>query len=452
MTNTYEKLIKEVVESGLCTHCGTCVGLANGQLKMKETKNGPIPISTINNPVLNNLVYDACPGKGINYPVLIDNIFPSKVNDWRIGFYNNIFIGFSLNSLLRRNGASGGVITSLLIYLLNKGFIDGAVTLKQGSPKPWLAEPIIATTEEEIIQCAQSVYAPIPVNIIIEDIKHFHGNLAFIGLPDQVSSIRFLQSKNVIWTKKIKYFFGPYVGTNLYSEAIENFIKSNGYKKLEEIKRMKYRDGEWPGYLSITMNDGQILKSEKFYYNYLIPFFITKASLLSVDFTNELTDISVGDAWHPKYESKGEGYSVIVARSKKGLDLLMGMKDQKQISLTKIKLQEATDMHSHMIDFKKRGAFIRFRFRKLFGLKVPEFGYIPEKISSQRLIVELFISIIFFIGGTKLVRYLVVFIPIKFIGPFFNFIRIKWKSISKSTKRKNLDSYKVILKQPEYFG
>ena len=55
------------------------------------------------------------------------------------------------------------------------------------------------------------------------------------------------------------------------------------------------------------MSDGKILKAEKFYYNYLIPFYITKGSLLSIDFCNELTDISVGDAWHPKYEKQGKG-------------------------------------------------------------------------------------------------------------------------------------------------
>ena len=325
MSNTFKRLKNEIIDTGLCTHCGSCVGLSNKQLKINETENGPIPISVYDTINLDQLVYDACPGKGLNYPKLVDNIFGSQVDDWRIGFYKDIFVGYALNDSIRRTGASGGVITGLLIYLLKNKLIDGAVTVKQGSPKPWLARPIIATTEEEIIKCAQSVYAPVPVNTIINDIMSFNGNLAFIGLPDQISSIRYLQSKNIEWTNKIKYVFGPYVGTNLYTGAIKSFIRSHGFKYLNEIKELKYRDGEWPGYLKVTMNDGSILKAEKFYYNYLIPFFITKSSLLSVDFSNELTDISVGDAWHPKYENLGEGYSVIIARSQKGLNLLKEM-------------------------------------------------------------------------------------------------------------------------------
>ena len=73
----------------------------------------------------------------------------------------------------------------------------------------------------------------------------------------------------------------------------------------------------------------------KFYYNYLIPFYITKGSLLSIDFCNELTDISVGDAWHPKYEKQGKGFSVIVGRSKKGINLLEQMEKEKSIFLEK---------------------------------------------------------------------------------------------------------------------
>tara|TARA_Y100001970_G_scaffold266245_1_gene354673 strand:- start:14492 stop:15832 length:1341 start_codon:yes stop_codon:yes gene_type:complete len=445
MNKIYHKLKKEVIDSGLCTHCGTCAGLSNNKIEMKETDCGPLPIFLNDDGKVNELLYDACPGKGFNYPLLSKNIFSSDVKDWRIGYFKNIYVGYSKNPSIRRNGASGGIITNILIYLLNEGLIDGAITVKQGASKPWLAEPIIATNEKEILECAQSVYSPIPVNKIINKIIDFKGDLAFVGLPDHISSIRYLKSKNIEWTRKIKYILGPYVGTNLYTGAIKSFIRSHGYKDLVEIEKLKYRDGEWPGYLKINMKDKAVLKSEKFYYNYLIPFYVTKSSLLSVDFSNELADISVGDAWSPKYENLGEGYSVIVARSKIGSLLLTKMQRENIIELDKIKLSEATSMHAHMIDFKKRGAFIRFKFRKLFKKNIPDFGYRPDNIPFSRILIETFISTIFFLCSLSLIRRLVVYIPIKIIGPFFNFLRIKWKSASKTSKRKGLEKYSVKL-------
>ena len=90
MPNTFKRLKNEIIDTGLCTHCGTCVGLSNKQLIMKQTENGPLPISVSDEINLDQLAYDACPGKGFNYPKLVDNIFGSQVDDWRIGFYKNI--------------------------------------------------------------------------------------------------------------------------------------------------------------------------------------------------------------------------------------------------------------------------------------------------------------------------------------------------------------------------
>jgi coenzyme F420 hydrogenase subunit beta len=447
MENIYDKLKKDILDQGLCTHCGTCVGLSNNSLVMEETSSGPLPKINMMDEELSDLAYMACPGKGFNYPNLVNKIFHNKVKDWRMGHYEKIYIGYASDENIRRNGASGGIITTLLIYLLKEKKIDGAIVIKQGAPKPWLAKPIIATTEKEIINCAQSIYAPIPVNVILPEIKKFSGKLAFIGLPDQISSIRYLQTKKIEWLKKVQYLFGPYVGTNMYTGALKSFIKSNGYDKMSKIKSLKYRDGEWPGSLKIKMDDDKVLQSEKFYYNYLIPFYITKSSLLSVDFSNELTDISVGDAWHPKYESLGQGYSVIVARSKKAIDLLKNMELKKNIFLDEIGLKEAINMHAHMIDFKKRGSFIRFYFRRILGKSSPNFGYKPKKISLTRILIELIISTLFFISGLKVVRYILPFIPIKIIGPLFNTLRIKWKNISKEAKRKGLNKYSVIYEE-----
>ena len=71
---------------------------------------------------------------------------------------------------------------------------------------------------------------------------------------------------------------------------------------------------------------------------------------------------------------------------------------------------------------------------------------IPKKISLMRILAELIISTLFFICGLKFIRNLIVFIPIKILGPFFNYLRIIWKTFSKGIKRKGLNSYKILLK------
>jgi coenzyme F420 hydrogenase subunit beta len=436
---TFAQLKSEVIDAGLCTHCGTCVGLSGSTLQMSSSVMGPIPTPDPSiQPLVDPMAREACPGRRIDYPELYYNLFGRLPRNWLIGPYQKGFVGYSAVPDVRRRGASGGVITQTLLWLMANDLIDGAVVLRQGAPKPWLAEPIIAQSFEEVQTASQSVYVPVPVNTILPDMEAFEGRLAYVGLPDQVASLRRLQALGHPGALKVTYVIGPYVGTGMYLGAIESYLRSNGVDDLSEIVELRYREGEWPGYLQIKMRSGRVLRAEKFYYNYLIPFHITQSSLLYVDFSNELTDISVGDAWRPQYEKQGGGFSVVVARSNIGLELLETMRQEQVLILNEVPLSEVLNMHAHMFDFKKRGAFIRLEWRKAWGKNVPDYGYRPKLISLSRKMVELVILSIFGLCRTKLARKFVELVPLRLIGPLFNILRKSWKRVSKPTKRKGL--------------
>ena len=58
-------------------------------------------------------------------------------------------------------------------------------------------------------------------------------------------------------------------GTNMYRDAIRSFLRGMGVDDSIGIKSLKWRAGEWPGYLEIILENGEVMKAEKFYYNYL---------------------------------------------------------------------------------------------------------------------------------------------------------------------------------------
>ncbi len=442
MTNSWTQLKADVIDPGLCTQCGTCVGLSGGALRFEEENGIPIPKTKNQKPKTN---LEGCPARTCFYPALNEFVFGKQPQNMLCGVTEKSYVGHATDQDVKLNAASGGIISAILIDLLERNKIDGATCLKVGKTVPYKAEPIIARTKEEVMECAQSVYSLTPTNTILSELLHAAGTrgsrLAYVGLPDQVASIRKLQMMNHPSVKSIKYIIGPYMGTQMYFEAIRSFLRSNGVKSEEEIEDLKYRAGEWPGHLQIKLKDGRILKAEKFHYNYLIPFFITSGSLQLVDFTNELTDISVGDAWSPKYEKERGGHSVILARSEVGKELLEDMKQRNLIELEEIPLDEALDMHGHMLDFKKRGSFIRNSWKRV----QPDYGYKPEHIPFSRILVEWCLRIFFGIGKLRLARWTVEHISIRIIGPMFNALRKTWKKISKPTKRKGLRETKFTL-------
>lgn len=439
---------REVIEPGNCTHCGACVGLHPGFLEFAETPRGPLPrprrpLGTEEDRAL-ALAWAVCPGRGVPYPEIFAHL-GREAGSWLLGPYRGLWLGHAAEEAVRRRGASGGVISRVLIHLLESGRVDGAVVLRQGVPEPELASPVIATTREEVLAAAQSVYAVTPLLTLLPAMATFPGRLAFVGLPEQVTALRLLQAAGHPAAAKVDFVAGPYVGTNMYRGAVRAFLRSRGVADDVAVTRLEWRAGEWPGHLRVETADGRVHTAQKFYYNYLIPFYVSRHCQLTPDFTNEATDLSVGDAWSPELESAGGGHSVIVARSERGVELLAEMEREGLLALAPIAFARAAAMHGHMLDFKKRGSFLRLAAQRRRGLPVPEFGYRPAAIGRARRAVERILGGVFAVGRRRWARRTVEALPLGLVGPAFNVLRKTWKGASKPTKRKGLAEVEFVV-------
>jgi coenzyme F420 hydrogenase subunit beta len=438
-----EQLTRRVIRAGLCTGCGACVGVdAGGDSAMEDTPAGPVPKFGPQSR-LTSLAFDACPGKGLDYPQLYTRFYGALPRNWLTGPTLSVRIGHASDETVRRNGASGGVLSQVLIYLLEQQLIDAAIVVRQGIPSPEKARAVFAATRQEILDAAQSVYVPVATLDKLRELEPGK-RYAMTCLPDQAAALRFLQLAGDPRARQIRYVLGPYTGTALYPAAIRSFLRSCGVSANDGIASLKWRAGEWPGYLEIKMQSGRVIRSNKFYYNYLIPFFITRNSLQNMDFANEFCDLSVGDAWSPQFERAGGGHSVMTTRTQEMEDMVARMIAAGVLTAEPVEELKATEMHGHMIDFKKRGGYIRNRMRKFFGQPAAEFGMKPSPLPVSRVLVEMVISGIFIVAGTSFCRWLVERIPERFMGPIFNRLRLSWKAASKPTKRKGLGALKMI--------
>jgi coenzyme F420 hydrogenase subunit beta len=114
------------------------------------------------------------------------------------------------------------------------------------------------------------------------------------------------------------------------------------------------------------------------------------------------------------------------------------MRERGLLTLEEISIEEALSMHGHMLDFKKRGAFIRIAWLKRLGRPVPDYGYLPEHLPISRKLVEAGVSAIFLVCQTAFARRMVEILPLKLVGPVFDVMRRIWKRVSKPTKRRGL--------------
>lgn len=432
--------LERIIRSNLCNRCGTCVGLSQGRIAFvdREGDYRPRVIEDLAEIELQRIL-NACAGREFDFPLYRNHFYNDNLSFHPyIGPFKGIYIAYAMDGHVRQTGASGGMISVVLIFLLRSGRIDGAVVTGMSKEKPWLPETYVARTEEQILAAAQSKYVITSVNELLPQIASFPGRLAYVGLPGQVQSIRKLQMADDPIVSPIKFIIGPFYGNTLHFSSILSLLRSNRINNHRKICKLNFRHGEWPGATRIEMKDGRTVELPKFHANYLIPFHIMKNSLLCTDLSNEFTDISSGDAWAPEYEERGKGFSLVISRNDAADLLLQEMEKLGLIHLSSISLDEAITMHSHGYDLKKRGAFIRIKYRKFFHLPVPDYGYKLKGFPPSRYLMELVIDALFLLCGTRIARWLVDQFSPSFVGRIFEKSRGVWKRSTQKIKRKDL--------------
>lgn len=123
-------------------------------------------------------------------------------------------------------GYTGGKLTALLCYLLEKEEIDGAIVSVWGeaSPFPWFSWPIIAKTRQDLVRGAGSKCVFSPNLLALEDAaaRDDLRAIALAGLGCHVQGVRKLQLLGEPYRRlveKVKNTFGLYCGAPMKSQG-----------------------------------------------------------------------------------------------------------------------------------------------------------------------------------------------------------------------------------------
>lgn len=365
--------IDEVVKSDLCTGCGTCVALCpSNAIELNRNNDGSYePHIKSENCKSCGSCFRVCPGKGIDYELLNEFVFSQNATDELLGNSLGFYLGRSMDKKILKAAASGGLVSSLLEFALEENIIDGALLVRMNSDNPFEPEIFVARTREEILSAAQSKYLPVPLNSKLKEIMETDGKFAVVGLPCHMHGIRKAEMVSEKLRNKMKLHLGLMCSHTLNIYALE-FLFKNSKIKTENVKEMKFREGEWPGRVTIKLYRGKDItiafpRLSLFFNTYLFtPLRCTQSS----DFINDFSDISFGDAHSEKDKSNRRGESLIVTKTSTGEEILQKARSKGKINIIEVDREVVLKAQRVGLFFKKKTIEQRIRILKWLNFEI----------------------------------------------------------------------------------
>jgi len=352
----------------VCTRCGACVSIC----PVGVLSAGQEGVHLQGECISCGLCYRFCPGREMDFEALSREYLGSVPHDALLGHYRQLSVAQASSEEVREQATSGGVVTALLLHLLETNRISGALGVTMDPERPWVSQAAILSTTEEVRRATQSKYSLVTLDALLRTARQASGPLALVGLPCHVHGLRRLQRIGS-YRDRFPLAIGLFCGFNLEPAATDYLITKAGFAK-QQVAQFHYRGGPWPGGLVIDGRDGQRYFAPKDSYAYVNLMHVPHRCLVCPDLTNELADLSVGDTWLREYEG---GWSTVICRTAQGEQLLEEAVQAGTLRLAEIDRAALMHSHGHLFAYKKEGYFVRQWWLRVpldYRLRRPQVG------------------------------------------------------------------------------
>ncbi|NVM45345.1 MAG: Coenzyme F420 hydrogenase/dehydrogenase, beta subunit C-terminal domain [Candidatus Lokiarchaeota archaeon] len=343
---TFEDLIKEVHEKGICQECGGCVSFCSSAkydvLGFKDPYTPPEYIHK-DKCLECGICYIICPQTHILDSELNKMFKFSNFDSMPIGYYEKIYSCQALDKDFLEKGTDGGVVNSILNFMLEKRLIDGAIVSKTYTP--FSREASFAKSKSDLLQ---SSGAKLDISPQLDEIQksssYTHSiplfnrykfkKLAVVGTPCQFNTIRCMQDLGVTPSENIEICLGLFCYENFLFEKskIKKFEKQFKFK-FSDIKKINIKED-----VIFKLIDDEIgEKTVHIPFNHLKKYMRPACNACN-DFTNIYADISFGGLGSP------DKYTTVITRTEKGKKLFSKVLDAGIIKCRDLDSNKKRDM------------------------------------------------------------------------------------------------------------
>jgi coenzyme F420 hydrogenase subunit beta len=320
------KSLKDIVEWNLCVGCGACYSVCEkGAVELIQSEHMGIKPR-----IQYELCKDCteclhcCPGYQVDSSLIEDIKITSKNDDRTlIGPTLEIWEGFATEKEIRYRGSSGGILSAISLYCIEKEGFNFVLHTAMDMKKPWLNRTVISHNLKELLDRCGSRYAASSPCDSLKLIEESSKPCVFIGKPCDAAAVQALRKVRSKLDKNLGIVLTfCCAGVPSTKGSLDLLDNLNINKK--QISHITYRGDGWPGGFTVKEKSG--LKKQ--YLTYIDSWhFLQKyrpfRCKICPDGLGQVSDISCGDAWH-KYtnETDNLGLSLVMVRSRRGQEIL----------------------------------------------------------------------------------------------------------------------------------
>lgn len=368
--------VEDVVKRGLCTGCGACESLVGeGVLRMGLSPEGymrPRKAGYLDE-ADQRRVMQVCAGRHQPGPE------PSEARPHRIfGTMLHLAKGHAVDPEIRFKSATGGVLTALATFLVERGHVDGVLQVGVSDENPLLNETRFNTTRVEIVASAGSRYGPTaPLRSILAALDSGR-RFAFVGKPCDVATLRNLAKVDPRVDRQIPYMLAMFCGGSPSISATYNIVRRFG-EDHRDVAEFRYRGHGWPGPTFVRTRQGRVHRQtyDETWFSGLTYELMFRCKICA-DGVGEHADVVAGDCWamedgRPSHREAGDGWNLHIGRTERGKKLIAMAVAAGYLHEEPFSIPELEQMHGdHAL--KKRSVSWRLAGLVLTGQPRPQCG------------------------------------------------------------------------------
>lgn len=369
--------IEDVCGSQLCTGCGACASLEPERFRMGDaTEHGRRPFPVDDPATESGEALKACPGIRLEHkfdrsdPDLIDEL----TDAW--GPVYGVWEGYAADKAIRHAGSSGGAATAIALHCLESEGMEGVLHTGARPEKPYLNQTVYSTTRDSLLAHTGSRYAPASPADSLHLIEKANGPSVFIGKPCDAAAVQMARTLRPELNKKLGLVIAFFCAGAPSTKGTLELLQSVGVEDPDTVQSLRYRGKGWPGMWTVTWTDrnGNGRTEQRTYaesWNFLQRYRQWRCYICP-DHTGEFADIAVGDPWYRSVEPGELGKSLIVARTRRGLEIVSAAAEAGYITL---ETREASLLPRSQPNLLKTrgGLWARLKVLRAMGAATPHY-------------------------------------------------------------------------------